>query len=295
MYNSDCLIVGCGDIGKRILRIGHFRRCFALTRDASLQASIATFNTELILRNLDNPEKLTLPVHFKSENSVVFYLLPPPPQGINDTRLSLFLTALKKPPIKLVYISTSGVYGDNQGAWVDETTKPSPGTDRAKRRLNAEQQLLNWSQRHKTDISILRVPGIYGPDRLPLDKLRQGLPVIIEEEAPYTNLIHADDLARICINAAIHGQAGHSYNVSDGAPLKTTHYYYALADAANLPRPPAVSLDYALRNFSPIRLSFLLESRRLNVEKMRHELKPSLLYPQLKQGIEHALKTSATI
>lgn len=298
MHNkTDCLIIGCGDIGKRILTIGgdHYRRRFALIHNTLHQASITALHAKAVIGDLDKPTSTIFPDDWSPENTVIFYLAPPPLQGEHDTRMYHFLSTLKQAPAKLIYISTSGIYGDRQGNWVDESAIPAPATERAKRRLSAEQQLLHAAHLKNTLITILRVPGIYGPGRLPLDKIRQGEAVIQIKESPYTNLIHADDLARICISAATSANTNSIYNVSDGTPLKTTDYYYAVADLANLKRPPVVSLHYALQTFSHTRLSFLRESRRLNVEKMHHELKPELLYRNFKHGIQQTLNTQASI
>jgi nucleoside-diphosphate-sugar epimerase len=161
-----------------------------------------------------------------------------------------------------VYISTTGVYGDAGGAWVDEDCPPAPATSRARRRLDAEQTLARWAEPAGTQVIVLRVPGIYGPGRLPLERIRRGEPVLAPGECGYTNRIHAEDLVRVCVAAAQRGRPGAVYNVSDGAPGTMTEYLLAVADAAGLPRPPVVGLDQARRVMSPGMLSYLGESRR---------------------------------
>ena len=165
--------------------------------------------------DLDKPD--TLP-ELPTDDSLIFYFAPPPPQGVDDPRIHAFISTIRpeKRPYKIIYISTSGVYGDRQGAWVSEDSSLNPATDRARRRLAAEKYLRDWEQRTGVSVAILRVGGIYGPGRLPLNRLRQGTPVLREMDCGFTNRIHADDLATVCIAAAERGQG--IYNVSDGHP-----------------------------------------------------------------------------
>lgn len=288
----DCLIIGCGDIGKRVARqaAGLFNQIYATTRQPQNTPSLLDLNIQPIITNLDHTHTPSTPTHWNPSTTTILYLAPPQLQGQTDRRIGTFLTALPALPSKLIYISTSGVYGDQQGAWVDENTSPNPMTDRAKRRHFAEQQLLNWQHTTHIPVTILRVPGIYGPGRLPLDKIRQGQPVIRPEEAPYTNLIHADDLAHLCLIAALQNHPG-IYNVSDGTPIQNTRYYNTIADLAGLPRPPTLSLLEAQTQLPEIRLSFINESRRLNIEKMLAAFKPTLQYTDLHTGIQQALST----
>lgn len=234
--------------------------------------------------DLDRPLSLAgLPV----ADAIVFYLAPPPDTGSGDPRMRTFLGTLRPdgPPARIVYISTSGVYGDRQGAWVSEDTPPAPTTDRARRRLDAETALLDWHRSSGVPVVILRVGGIYGPGRLPLERLRRGEPVVREEEAPYTNRIHADDLAYVCILAAQRGRPGAIYNVSDGKPTTMTDYFKKVADKYGLPRPPQISLAEARTRLSPAMLSYIEESRRLDTRRLREELGVELRYSNLAAGL----------
>jgi nucleoside-diphosphate-sugar epimerase len=192
-------------------------------------------------------------------------------------------------PARIVYISTTGVYGDCQGEWVTEETPTHPRSTRGARRLDAETALLDWHRTSGVPVVILRVPGIYGPGRLPLERITQGTPVVREEEAPYSNRIHADDLARVCVAAADRGRAGELYNISDGQPTTMTDYFYRIADALDLPRPPAVSMAEARKQLTPGMVSFLEESRRIDNRKMREKLGMELLYPNLESGLPTCL------
>jgi nucleoside-diphosphate-sugar epimerase len=178
-----------------------------------------------------------------------------------------------------VYISTSGVYGDCGGAWVSETQPLKATTARALKRVDAEQQIRNWAKRNGVIATILRVPGIYAADRLPLKRLQQGTAGIIASEDSYTNHIHADDLARISIAALHHGKSGRVYHASDDSHLKMGEYFDSVADAFGMPRVPRISRAEAQRALPETLLSFMNESRRLTNQRMKRELKVRLRYP----------------
>ena len=199
-----------------------------------------------------------------------------------------FLEALNERslPRRIVYISTSAVYGDCHGAWITEEQPVQPATERGVRRLDAEQQLRGWAERHGAEWVILRVPGIYGPGKLPLTRLREGLPVLREADAPYTNRIHADDLAVICVAALDNDHHNTVYNVSDGHPSTMTDYFFKIADAAGLPRPPVVNREEAQQALSQGMLSFLQDSRRMDNRKLLHDLGVTLQYPDLEAGLQ---------
>lgn len=277
-------IVGYGDIGRRVAALWHEKGGPVA---ALVRSERDTGPARTVQGDLDHPETLTrLPV----QGAVLFHFAPPAPVGQTDTRTTHLLTALKgSPPRRIVYISTSGVYGDSKGAWVDETHPVNPGNDRSRRRVDAELQLADFAARHAIPLVILRVPGIYGPGRLPLERIRRGDPVVCPEEAPWSNRIHADDLAAIAVHAAQDDALPGIYNVSDDQPSSMTDYFYRLADAAGLPRPPCVSLAEARRTFSPGLLEYLNESRRLDNRRMKEQLGVSLLYPTLAAGLASLL------
>ena len=190
-------------------------------------------------------------------------------------------------PQRFVYISTSGVYGDCAGEWVDETRLPKPQTERARRRLDAEQAIGGWGERNNVETVILRVPGIYASDRLPLDRLLRGTPALAAEEDVYTNHIHAEDLAAIVAAALEVKQARGIYNASDDGPMKMGDFFDLIADRAGLTRPPRVSRDEAKRRITN-ELSFMSESRRLVNRRMKAELGVRLRYPTVADGIPTA-------
>lgn len=280
------LIAGCGDIGSRVARLelaaGH--SVSGLARSAETAARLAGQGVAAVGGDLDQPDSLA---GLRGAWRILYYFAPPPISGKGDPRLAALLEGLPEGslPEKVVYISTSGVYGDCGGDWVREDRRPHPQSARSQRRWAAEQYLETWSRGRSVAAVILRVPGIYGPGSLPLERIRSGVPVVCEEESPYSNRIHADDLAEVCFAAARRGQAGAVYNVSDGHPTTMTDYFYRVADRFGLPRPPAISMAEARRVMSPAMLSFLEESKRLDNGRMLRELQPILRYPDLESGL----------
>ena len=189
-------------------------------------------------------------------------------------------------PEKIVLLSTTAVYGDCNGEWIDETAEVNPQTDRGRRRLDAEEALDEWAKARNVTFIIIRVSGIYGPGRLPIERLKKALPILREDQAPYSNRIHQDDLARVCVAAAENAPNGAIYNACDGHPSTMSHYFKSIARALDLPMPPEIDRQQAEKELSPGMLSYLRESRRLSNRKMLEELKISLQYPNLDSGLQ---------
>ena len=278
-------IVGCGDIGLRLARrlIAEGTPVAALARSHERAKALESAGIMPSLGDLDDTAP---PLSLPGGIEILYYLAPPPPSGITDPRIVRVLSALKVVPKRLIYISTSGVYGDCEGAWIDETAPLLPKTDRARRRLAAENEVRDYGLRTSCEVLVLRVPGIYGDGRLPETRIRQGLPVIDPLEAPFSNRIHADDLAEACLKARHAGTPGQAYNISDGQPSTMTDYFWQVADHLKLPRPPAIPLAEARKVLTPAMLSFLDESKRLDNRKMREELGVVLRYPTLSEGLK---------
>ena len=222
-------------------------------------------------RKFDVPEKPNLPEKY----------------NLIDTRTRNLLAVLSQGilPRRLVYISTSGVYGDCGGAIISETHPLNAQTARAQRRIDAEQQIRSWATRNQVHASILRVPGIYAADRLPLDRLRTGTPAIVQEQDSYTNHIHADDLARIVLAALHKAKPNRIYHASDDSQLKMGDYFDAVADAHHLPRPPRLTRAAVERAVSLMLWTFMSESRRLTNTRMKRELKIRLRYPAVADAL----------
>ncbi len=256
----------------------------ALVRSAEKAEALDAAGILVLPGDLDHPDTLQ---GLSAAGTLVYYFAPPPAAGITDPRIENALSVLHGAnlPRRVVLISTTGVYGDCGGAWIDEDHPVHPQTDRSKRRLAAEHALRDWSTTTGVPIVILRVPGIYGPGRLPLERIARREPVVREEDSPFTNRIHADDLARACFLAGRRGRRGAIYNISDGHPTTMTDYFNRVADHAGLPRPPALPLAEARHRLSAGMLSYLGESRRLDNRRMRDELGVVLQYPDLATGL----------
>lgn len=281
---QSVLIIGCGDIGRRVAARWHDVPVTGLVSSAASAEQLQTTGITPLRANLDYPADLKdLPL----KDALVFYFAPPPPTGTTDPRVQHFLAAIDPAhlPGRIVYISTSGVYGDRGGEVVNEDTPPNPQVDRARRRYDAEQQLRRFGQEHGVAVVILRVGGIYGPGRLPRMRLEDRVPIIHEHLAPSTNRIHSEDLAQICVAAAKRGQADAIYNVSDGTDSNMTEYFNTVADFLKLPRPPTIDWEEAERSLSAGMLSYLKESRRMDNRRMIEELGITLQYPTLEAGL----------
>lgn len=280
------LIVGCGDVGLRAAGLLRSARLLALTTSAERHGALRAAGITPLLGNLDVPASLR---RLAGLGQRVLHLAPPPAQGQEDPRTQALLRALQRGPRpqQLVYGSTTGVYGDCAGAWVDESRPVAPRTARAQRRVHAERSLRAWG-RAGTRVSILRIPGIYAPDRAggtPEARLRRGTPVLRPEDDVYTNHIHADDLARACLRALWRGAAQRVYHVSDASALRMGEYFDLAADLYGLARPPRVSRSQAQAQLAPTLLSFMDESRRLHTERMVRELGLRLRYPTVREGL----------
>ena len=232
-----------------------------------------------IVGDLDHPESLD---RLRTAPFAVVHCAPPPSDGRDDSRTRRLVAALARAriiPQRFVYLSTSGVYGDCAGARIAESRPRRAQTPRARRRVAAENRLRGWSARNGVVLTILRVPGIYADTRLPLERIRQGTPVLEDDHDVYTNHIHADDLARAIVAALFRGLPNRAYNASDDAELKMAAWFDLVADAFKLERPPRVTWDEAEERIAPILLSFMSESRRLSNARMKRELRVRLKYP----------------
>lgn len=280
------LVVGCGDVGLRCVpRLPHAQRA-ALTSSAQRVPALRQAGVVPMVGNLDQPATLQRLAGWATR---VLYLAPPPSDGRRDPRTRALLQALARRgrPVALVYGSTTGVYGDCQGAWVDENRPLAARTVRAQRRVDAETEVRRWGLRHGVPVTVLRIPGIYAPDRpggTPRDRLLKGLPVLQAADDVYTNHIHATDLARAAVRALWCARA-RVYNVCDDTDLRMGDYYDLAADLYGLPRPERVDRQQAAQRLSPMTLSFMGESRRLSNQRLKRELRFVLAYPTVREGL----------
>lgn len=282
------LIVGCGDIGLRVAAALRGRwHLLALTSSAARVAELRAAGVVPLLGNLDHPATLA---RLAGLADAVLHLAPPPPTGAGDPRTSALLRALalKSRVRRVVYASTTGVYGDCGGALIDETRAVRPLTDRAHRRADAERRVRWYGRAFGVPVTLLRIPGIYAGDRAgghPSERLMRGTPVLVPEIDVFTNHIHADDLARACVRALHAGAPQRVLNVCDDTGLKMGEYFDLAADLCGLARPPRVDIDEARRVFTPTQLSFMAESRRLTNTRLKRELRLRLRYPTVADGL----------
>lgn len=287
------LIVGCGDVGLRVLRLLAPRwRVLALTSSPERCAELRTAGAVPIVGNLDEPATLGRLGHLAEW---VLHLAPPQGSGAVDQRTRHLVAALARGGRvrRLVYASTTGVYGDCGGDRFDETRAVAPATDRARRRVDAERVLRWWGRASGATVSILRVPGIYGVDRPgghPADRLRRGAPVLRPEDDVYTNHIQADDLARACVAALLRGGAQRVLHASDDTELRMGDYFDLAADLFGLPRPARVSRTEARALMGEMAYSFMSESRRLDNTRLKRELRLRLAYPTVREGLATPLR-----
>jgi len=276
------LVLGCGDIGMRLLPLLRDRfRVFAVTSDVSRCDDLRAAGAIPIAANLD--DRLSL-ARIGKLAKIIVYMVPPPTQGSQDQRTRNLVNFLPD-DATLIYISTTGVYGDCGGAKFDETRPINPQSDRAKRRVDAECVLRAWGCHAGRRLAILRVPGIYASDRLPLERLQKKLPALLPDEDVYTNHIHADDLAHIVARTLFRVLPGRIYHAVDDSDLKMGDYFDLVADAKHLPRPPRLPRAELASKLSPLTMSFMSESRRLSNTRLKSELGVRLRYPHVRDAL----------
>lgn len=282
------LIVGCGDVGMRVAKLLRGRwGLIALTSSPARCTELRAVGITPLVGDLDAPNTLA---RLAGLADAVLHLAPPPASGPSDPRTAHLLAALarKSRLRRIVYASTSGVYGDCGGARFDETRAVNPATDRGRRRVDAERRLRWFGRAFGVRVTLLRIPGIYAGDRAgghPRERLARGAPVLDPAHDVFTNHIHADDLARACIAALHRGRPQRAIHVSDDTELKMGEYFDLAADLEGMPRPRRITREQAAIELSAMQLSFMGESRRLVNTRLKQELRLRLLYPTVAQGL----------
>lgn len=294
-FNNRILIVGFGDIGERVAKYLRGKPGVAVTalvRNADAAQRARAVGVQVIRGDLARPQSLKK----LAGMSTIFHFAPPPAEGKRDLHTRHLLAALsatsrrtgrragmlsqpsrrsfeQAKPARLIYISTTGVYGDCGGEWIDESRPVNPGTDRAVRRVDAERAILAWGRSKDARVSILRAPGIYAEDRLPIERLRKGTAALRDEDDVFTNHIHAEDLARAVLAAMRQLKPARIYNAVDDSSMKMGQYFDRVADAFGIPRAPRISRGEAKEKLSPALLSFMSESRRISNARLKRELR----------------------
>ena len=288
------LIVGSGDVARRALPwlVRRFR-VFALVRQPEAAVELRALGAVPVVGDLDDRQSLR---RLAGIADAVLHFAPPPQTGHGDPRMARLLAALagrSSLPQGVVYISTTGVYGDCAGGRVDETRPCRAQTARGRRRVDAERRLRAFGRRNQVRVALLRAPGIYAADRLPLERLRRGDPVLAADEDVHTNHIHAEDLARIACLALFRAGPGRAYNASDDSGLRMGEYFDAVAERFGLARPPRMARAEIVHHLSPLTLSFMSESRRLDNRRLKRELRLRLRYPTVADGLRAATVPAA--
>lgn len=280
------IVIGAGYTGGRLAAsLTAHGAVIAITSSAGTASALAGRHLDARAWDLDASARCPLTAA-EVAGAIVYYLAPPPDSGYGDPRLAACLAGLPDGAQRIVYLSTTGVYGDAGGKTVAEEDAVAPSNERSRRRVAAERTLREWCEPRGVEWVVLRVPGIYGPGRLPLERLRRGDPVIAETEAGPGNRIHVDDLVACCMAAGRTPRAANRiYNVGDGDHASTSRYFELVAQLAGLPRPPAITRAEAQQRLSPGLWSFMADSRRVDTARMRRELGVELRWGRLEDGI----------
>lgn len=277
------LIIGCGDTGVRVAAraVAAGDTVTGVVRSQASAQRVRAVGAHSLVLDLDNDALEALPACDR-----LFYFAPPPRQGTTDPRMARVLDALERVPAHAVYISTSGVYGDCGGEWVDEERPVNAESERAKRRVDAETRMLDFC----SHASVLRAPGIYGPNRLPIERVLDGTPILDDADGGWSNRIHIDDLAAIAWLAGTQAMPHRIYNASDGHPTGLGVYYDTLAHMLDVEPPPRISWAQAEQRFSAMRLSFLRESRRLSNQRLLADSGYAFSFADFHDGLAASLR-----
>jgi len=282
------VIIGQGQLGHELTKrhLAADDSVISVSRTAHKNLSRAHQHLEADLDSLEKSLPIPESIH------TLYYLAPPSTIDLSDHRMTAFLSSTNCLSIShIIYISTSGVYGDSQGNWVTENSAVAPAAERAKRRLSAEQQLHDFQQAHDSSITILRCGAIYSSKTINLTRIQSNQkPVIKPEQAPYTNRIHLDDLTEVCWQAMLNPADNvEIYNVSDGQPSTTTDFAWLLSDLTGIKRSDIIDIYEANNYYSPAYMSYLLESKRLDISKLLNSLNPCFKYQNIEEGIKACL------
>lgn len=283
----DSVFAGCGYVGRQVARRERdlSGRVFAVVRSPSSAERLIREGIQSIALDLAEISIL----EFSLSDKVLYWFAPPQPEGTQDRRLRRCLelaAQIGQIPNRIVLINTTGVYGDCQGDWITETRPRRPQTGRATRRVDAEDFARSWCDFHAVTLVVLRVPGIYGLGKLPLDRIKNARPVLTPELCPWSNRVHVEDLITACMSAARVKAPAPAYNISDGHPSTMTDFFFRVADAAGLRRPPILTAQEASEQLSKEMQSYLAESKRIDNTLMREHLGVVPRFPDLERGLD---------
>jgi len=283
---NNILVFGCGYIGQRVAT-QLIDQDYSVTGYVQSQNSLAVCQQKNIASEMVDFDIVNPDLSIECSSSSILYLIPPNREGVIDNRIDQFIKAIKmSSPKKIVLLSTTGVYGDCHGQWVNEETAVNPQVDRAKRRAYVEHIMTGFCNENNIPLVILRVAGIYGEDKLPIKRIASGEPIVRQEDSPYSNRVHAIDLVDICCKALLDNEITGIYNCADGNPTTMYDYFMKVAAAAQLPPPPSISIEQANQQLSKGMLSYMAESRRIDNKKLLNDFSIKLRYPDLMSGLK---------
>lgn len=278
---GSIVVAGCGYTGLKLAKALNSRtnRLIAISRTVVVEIP----GVESVNIDLDSSTSARID---NGKDSLVCYLIPPATENNPESRIQVFVEQiLTEIPRRLLLISTTGVYGDCQGEWVDENRPINPQTDRAKRRVRVEEYCTGWAEKNGVGLAIFRVAGIYGPGRVPVERLRKGIALPKNQPDGYSNRIHVDDLVGACVAGLIGDETG-IFNVSDGYPMRYRDYFNLVAEIWNLPGVVDWGTNEFDESLSPTMRSYLRESRKIDNRKLLDTFSIELKYPRPKKGLE---------
>ena len=292
---SDTLIVGCGYTGRRLARrlreAGH--RVTGTTRDPDRATRLAEEGVRPLLVDLAADAGIR---KLEGESpSVCFHLAPPVERPDGGAAVEAVIRALRRAPLEaFVYGSSTSVYGDRDGAWVDEETVPRPDSPTGRARLEAERTVLRCGWEWDCRPRIGRIAGIYGPDRVLLEAIRSGRYHVVEGLDAWTNRIHVDDLAAGLAAIWRRGENGRVYDLADGHPHRSEEFAGLVAELAGL-ELPRIGREEARARYSESRWARKAGSKRVRARRLTEELGVKLRYPSFREGVPASLREMGVV
>jgi nucleoside-diphosphate-sugar epimerase len=211
--------------------------------------------------------------HF--QHPYVLYYFIPPSEIDKDTLLAECLGKLKQKPVKIIYLGSSGIYGEHHGQWVNESSECLLKTPRQLARANSEHLLNEFCQKNSIACARLRIAGIYGPDRIPIAAAKTQTPVIATSQAPYINHIYVKDLAKILLHLGHHLTYHGALNVADGHPIPMGQMQQMIAKRLNISLAPELDFDTIWQQASAMKKEFMMQNKKLSIVQLQQLLRSS--------------------
>ncbi|KTC81663.1 NAD-dependent epimerase/dehydratase family protein [Legionella brunensis] len=283
------LIIGYGYCGFHLAR-------YLLAKQLSVTVVSRHLDNTFLLPGLNHLcHNIDEPFIWEKPDTIIYYLIPPIGDNKEDLGLKRFLESSHLDVSKVIYFGSSGVYGDHHGAWVDEYSPCYIYSARQQRRLDAEAQWLTFCQKKAIPAIILRIAGIYGPSRLPVESAIAQVPIVHPPSAPYTNHVYVEDLVSISFQLAAKINVSSIYNIADGNPAPLGTLQQEVAQILKLTHASYESWEAAWERASPMKKEFMQASRRLSIRALETSLGSSLTLTRLTQAITLSLQSQGLI